>query len=89
MTKQADLSSELGRLQLALEKHAPRTAAGLASAAPPDAIDKLCRAVGLDAVPHDLATLYGWRDGQLPGAAPIQGNRVLLSVEAVIAAWRF
>ncbi len=84
--EQTDLRSELDRFQLLLERHAPATAASLASATQPSVLDNLCRVLVLDAVPRDLTTLCGWRGGQLPDAPPIQGNRVLLSVEAAIDA---
>lgn len=89
MTRNADLSSELAKLQRALERHAPATAASLAGPARLDVLDVLRRTIGLHNVPDDLIILFGWHDGQFPAAPPFEGNRALLSLEAAIDAWRF
>lgn len=84
-----DLSAELERFQVVLEQGLPAVASSLADATQPDVIEGLRVVLGLDGVPRDLTTLYGWHNGQLPGAPAIHGNRVLLSVGAALAAWGF
>lgn len=89
MTADTDLISELARFGRTLENYAPVTAASLGNPAQARVLDDLGQALGLDAVPNDLRTLFGWHNGQVPNAPPIEGNRVLLSVEAAVEAWRF
>lgn len=79
------LTAELARLDALLPTRAPRVFAELSPPATPDRLAELSAAFG-GTLPPELATWFGWHDGQ-EGSSAIapRGNHTLHSIQSALA----